>query len=376
MRIAQIAPIIESVPPKKYGGTERVIYALTEELVKRGHDVTLFASGDSHTSANLASVFPVALRKAHIKNIYGHNIWSLMNVGMAYEQQEEFDIIHDHNSQNNPISLPLAHIAATPVVMTLHGPLTNGLAKPFEFYTNPYLVAISGTQRQSNPNLNYIGTVHHGLDMKDYPYRKHPKNYLLFVGRVSIASGIEEKGLLHAITVAERLDMKLLIAAKIDDGDPKNMRYFNEVIKPHFSSKIRWLGEVDEAQRNKLMSEAYCLLHPVNFPEPFGLTLIEALACGCPVVGFGKGSIPEIIQDRKTGFVVETVSQMIESVKKIPGINRLYCRSYALELFSVAKMTSRYEAIYNRIIDLHKNSPRIIANVTRTVYRKHKLSAH
>lgn len=357
MRIAQIAPIIESVPPEKYGGTERVIGALTNELISRGHDVTLFASGDSKTSAKLFSVYPTALRKANIENLYGPNIWSLLHVGLAYQlQQGQFDIIHDHNSQNNPISLPIANTSQTPVIMTLHGPLSNDYTKAFSFYTKPHLVSISYKQREPAPNLNYIGNVYHGLSLQQYPFQAASSGYLLFVGRVHVQDGIEEKGLHHAIAIAEKLKIPLLIAAKIDVSIKEDVVYFMKKIKPHLSSQIKWLGEVNETLRNKLMSQALCLLHTVNFPEPFGLTLIEAMACGCPVIAFGKGSIPEIIKDNHTGFIVETEQQAIHAIQKIDTIQRLSCRTYALDNFNASRMAQDYERIYQQALLMKKEA--------------------
>ena len=349
MRIAQIAPIVESVPPEKYGGTERVISALTEELVKRGHDVTLFASGNSHTSANLFSIFPTGLRNAGIENIYGTNIWSLLNVGLAYQLQDKFDVIHDHNGQSHPVSFPIANVSQTPVVVTLHGPLGNKYGKTLRFYTNPHLVSISYKQREGFEDLNFMKNIYHGLPMKGYTYSLQTDGYLLFVGRVHVQNGVEEKGLCHAITIAEKLDMPLLIAAKLDTTIPEDVAYFAQVIKPHLSEKIKWLGEVDEKTRNKLMSRAVCLLHTINFSEPFGLTLIEAMACACPVIAFAKGSIPEIIQDRKSGYVVETAEEAVSAIKKITTIDRLYCRQYSLKRFSVERMVDEYESIYEKI---------------------------
>lgn len=340
MKILQIAPIIERVPPVKYGGTERVIYALTEELVRRGHNVTLLASGESLTSAKLISVASHSLREAKIEDIYGINPLILLHLGLAYKIQDEFDIIHDHNS---PLSVPFAALSTTPVVVTLHGSFTVQTIKLFETFRDLNYVSISDAQIKSLPNLNYLGTVHNGLNMEDYPFSGKTDNYLLFVGRIS-----PEKGLDEAIKVAEFLDLPLLIAAKYE---PEIFRqYFEEKIKPHLSHKIQMLGEVDEDKRNQLMSKAMVLLHPVNWKEPFGLTLIEAMACGCPVIGFNKGSIPEIIKDGKTGYVVEDVEEMIQAVKNINKIKREYCREYALKNFNAQKMTDGYEAIYASIL--------------------------
>jgi glycosyltransferase involved in cell wall biosynthesis len=358
MRIAQIAPIIESIPPARYGGTERIISALTEELVRRGHKVTLFASGDSKTSAKLSSVYPKSLRESKVKNLYGTNIWSLLNVGLVYQEAEKFDIIHDHNSQNNPVSLPLANLSETPVVMTLHGPLDGdyGFNKNgekgydfFEMYNRPHLVTISKQQMNPAPHLHFAGTVYHGLPMDDYKFSPTHDGYLLFVGRVHIYNGIEEKGLLNAIRVAQLLDIPMYIAAKVDKNAPADVRYFREVIQPQLSEKIQFLGEVDEEIRNELMSKAMCVLHPANFAEPFGLTIIESMACGAPVIGFNRGSVPEIIQNGVSGYVVNTLEEMADTVRLAADLKRSVIRKYALDNYSVANMADGYERIYERL---------------------------
>lgn len=340
MKILQIAPIIERVPPKKYGGTERVIHALTEELVKRGHDVTLMASGDSLTSAKLISVTPQPLREAKIDDIYGLNPLTLLNIGQAYKDASEFDIIHDHNA---PVSIPFAYFSNTPVIITLHGSFTVMSMKLFEAFKDANYVTISNAQMKSLPNLNYIGTVYNGLSMEEYPFSEDNDGYLLFVGRIT-----PEKGVHEAIKVAKFLDLPLIIAAKYEPdlyGD-----YFNQKIKPHLYHKIQMLGEIDADKRNQLMSKALCMLHPINWREPFGLTLIEAMACGCPVIGFNRGSVAEIVKDGKTGYVVEDTEEMIQAVKNIEKIKRENCRNYVLKNFNVQKMTDGYEEIYLSII--------------------------
>ncbi|HSW97895.1 MAG TPA: glycosyltransferase family 4 protein [Candidatus Saccharimonadales bacterium] len=369
MRIAQIAPIIESLPPKKYGGTERVIYALTEELVKRGHVVTLFASGDSQTSAELVSVFPKALRKTTGENIYGNNIWSLRNVRLAYQMQNQFDIIHDHTYY---ISLPLANNAQVPVVITLHGPITKEDKQAFEIHNKPYVISISHKQSEIAPDLNYIGNVYHGLPMQSYPYSETDEGYLLFVGRIHVEKGVEEKGMHHAIDIAEKTNLPLLIAAKLDKSLPEDVAYFQQKIKPRLTDKIRWIGEVDEQKRNLLMSKAICLLHTINFPEPFGLTLIEAMACGCPVIAFDMGSIPEIIINGKTGFVVQNSDEAIHALNKITKINRYYCRNYTLTRFSVSRMTDEYETIYKAILQEHKS--RTDKSISHTFFKQSSIT--
>jgi glycosyltransferase involved in cell wall biosynthesis len=343
MKIAQIAPIVEKVPPEKYGGTERVVSALTEELVRRGHDVTLFASGDSKTSATLASVVPKALKNLKLEDPFGLNEHTLLHIGHAYQRQNEFDILHDHVT---PTSVPTASIATTPTVLTMHRPFTDteGTALLFENLKDLNLVTISNAQARmlKDKNSNIIGTVYNGLQMKEYPFSSAHKGYLLFVGRLSA-----RKGPHLAIKVAQNLGLPLILAAKLQKPDKP---YFEKFIKPHLSKKIRWVGEVDEKKRNALMAKALCVLHPVTWPEPFGLTMIEAMACGAPVIGFNLGSIPEVIADGQTGFVVKTLSQMIQAVKKINQIDRNNCRAHVLKNFSVEKMVDQYEEIYRALL--------------------------
>lgn len=340
MRIAQIAPIVERVPPKRYGGTERVVSALTEELVKRGHQVTLFASGDSLTSATLRSVYPRSLREARIKDPYGLNYYTLLTIGMAYSMQEEFDIIHDHMF---PLSLPTANLATTPVIATMHGPFNGENRKLFQTLKNPGIVTISEAQAFPAPNINHLGTVYNGLPLADSPFGETAEDYLLFVGRISM-----EKGVHLAIEVAQELDMRLIIAAKLENVDRP---YFKEYVEPWLSDRIEWIGEVDEAERNRLMSKAFCFLHPVTWREPFGLTLIEAMACGCPVIAMNRGSIPEIVQNGVTGYVVEDVEGMVAAVEGIGNIDRKACREHSLTNFSVEKMADGYEAMYAKMLD-------------------------
>jgi glycosyltransferase involved in cell wall biosynthesis len=341
MKIAIISPLAERVPPKTYGGTERVVHALTEELVKMGHDVTLFASGDSITSANLVSVYPISLREAGLKDLYGFNPWTTLNIGLAYARQDEFDVIHD---MMGSVSLPTANIAHTPVVMTEHGPIKRETRKLYRTLRNPYLVTISNSQREPAPDLNYIGTVYNGLPMEHYPFSNEHDGYLLYVGRFTM-----DKGVHFAIEVAQDLNMPLIMAAKLD---PHRQAYFDQFIKPHLSKKIRWIGEVDEEERNKLYSRAKAFLHPCTWREPFGLTLIEAMACGCPVIAMNKGAIPEIIKDGETGFIVEDVDEMINAVEEIDTIDRKLCRKHVLKNFNAQKMAKEYEQIYKKILKI------------------------
>lgn len=344
LRIAQIAPLTERVPPKAYGGTERVIHALTEELVRLGHDVSLFASGDSITSAKLSSVYPISLREAKISEHYGLKEWVLSNIGLAYKRQKEFDIIHDHN---HVYGLGMAHFSKTPTVTTVHGVLTPRSRKLFEIFNKPPLVTISKAQGRLFPDIRILSTIYNGLPMENYPFSDYDNGYLLYAGRISI-----EKGLHHAIDVAQNLNLPLIIAAKLDNVD---IEYFNAYISKRIDGKqIKWIGEVDEQKRNELMSKAICLLHPVTWPEPFGLTMIEAMACGCPVVAFDQGSIPEIVSHAKTGFVVHDMEEMMEAVSKINVIDRKECREYSLSNFNARIMTRRYLELYYQLIENSK----------------------
>lgn len=342
MKIAQIAPIIERVPPKKYGGTERVIHGLTEELIRRGHDVTLFATGDSETSAQLISTYPHALRETFPEPSVRRTIWGHRHVATAYAMRHDFDIIHDHTSW---LAAGLANMSRVPVVMTLHGAFTPETIALFESFDNPYLVSISDSQRKPAPDLNYISTVYNGLPLSSYPFSRDHDGYLIFVGRFC-----EEKGPHFAIEVAKRLQLPLILAAKLEDGESKI--YFDKFIKPHLSDTIRWVGEVDEQERNRLFSKALCSLHPVTWPEPFGLTLIEAMACGTPVIAFDHGAIPEVIRHGSTGFVVNNVDEMTAAVSKLDKIDRRECRRYTLTNFGVEQMVDNYELVYDAILEV------------------------
>lgn len=365
MKIAQIAPLAERIPPKSYGGTERVVYALTEELVKMGHDVTLFATGDSTTSAKLISVYPKGLREAKEKNRYGRNEWSLLNFGVAYGMQSEFDIIHDHNIL---ISLPTANVADTPVINTLHDPdhYSRENLTLYQTLNRVNLVAISKSQIEITPHLDFAGMVYNGLDMSDYPFSSTHQGYLLFVGRIA-----EMKGVHHAIEVAETLNIPLVIAARLETAFLEDIEYFYEKIEPRLSDQIIWIGEVNDRQRNRLMSKALCTLHPAR-REPFGLTIIEALANGCPVIASNEGSIPELIKNGKVGYVVNDVKEMCLAVKKVGKISRRDCRKHAVDNFSATKMAREYEGIYRRIIHSQKES--YIRELEPLVYYTHRIN--
>lgn len=342
MRIAQIAPLVERVPPPKYGGTERVVFSLTEELVRRGHDVTLFASGDSITSAHLDSVFPTALRGTGIEPLYGANVHVLRMLGRAYsEAPDRFDIIHDHTGA---LGIPFAQMSKVPVVSTFHGNVPAEEIALYEEFTRAHAIAISHSMKTSTPVLKNAVTVYNGLAMTHYPFSEKPGEYLLYVGRICY-----DKGTHSAVEVARRLNMPLIIAAKLEKNEPEQ-QYFHTYVKPFLSETVRWVGEVDEAERNRLMASARAFLHPIHWDEPFGLTMIEAMATGTPVVAFRRGSVPEIIVDGVSGFVVDTIDEMVEAVKKTVSLDRAACRAYALTNFNERRMADGYESLYQHLI--------------------------
>lgn len=343
MRIAQLAPLIERVPPKRYGGTERVVHYLTEELVRRGHAVTLFASGDSETKAELIATSSHSLREMHTAD---ETAFTLLNVAKVYKRAEDFDVIHNHSDY---YAFAATYSSPTPTVTTFHGAFTLENRNLYEEYNDLNFVSISNNQRRGGPPINWLATIHHGIPTEKFPFGAKPGNYLLYVGRISL-----EKGTHIAIDVAMAVGLELIIAAKLDKFD---VDYFNKYVAPRLSNgKIRWIGEVDEVERNKLMKEALCLLHPITWREPFGLTMVEAMACGCPVVAFKKGSVPEIVADKKTGFIVEKEKEMVRAIKRIGDISRAECRRHTEKNFNLKRMVDLYEKLYYEIVNGKKGA--------------------
>lgn len=338
MRIAQIAPIASRVPPLKYGGTERVVHALTEELVRRGHEVTLFASGDSVTDARLVSVAPHSLRELGLYDLQNIHPVSLLHYGHAYEQSAAFDIVHDHAV---PHTLPMAQFRNVLVVGTLHTRATPMDLRFLTMFRSIPIVALSDAHASSLTDCNVAEVIHNGLPMTQYPTAE-PGNYLLYVADIS-----REKGAHHAVEVARRSGMRLVIAGKVE---PQRESFFEDYIIPNLNGSIRYVGEVGEDERNRLMSRAYAFLHPAIWDEPFGLTLIESQACGTPVIAFNRGAIPEIVNDGITGFVVDNIDQMVAALARIGLIDRAACRAHALKHFSVERMVDSYEALYHSLM--------------------------
>lgn len=345
MKIAQVAPLFESVPPKLYGGTERVVSYLTEELVKQGHEVSLFASGDSKTSARLIRPCEHSLRlDPDCQDQIAHHILMLE---MLQQRVEEFDIIHYHTGY---LHFPMARFNRRPNLTTFHGrlntPDTNRLYK--EFRDLP-VVSISEHQRIPFPDANWAGTVYHGLPTELLDFNPEGGDYLAFLGRIS-----PEKGLDSAIAIAKGCGIPLKIAAKVDKQDEV---YFQKEIQPLLKDpQIEYIGEIQEKDKSEFLGNARALLFPINWPEPFGLVVIEAMACGTPVVAFRKGSVPEVINDGETGFIVENISEAVIAVKhKIEGISRASCRRIFEERFSAERMAKDYLNIYQQQINLNIN---------------------
>ncbi len=339
MRIAQVSPLYESVPPKLYGGTERVVSYLTEELVREGHDVTLFASGDSVTKARLVSPCRKSLRlDKSCKDYISHHVLMLEQ---AAAMQDEFDIIHFHIDY---IHYPIVRRSSVPIVTTLHGrqDLPDLKALYDEFDDVP-LISISNSQRSPLPHVNWQGTVHHGLPLSLYSHSAGPGNYLAFLGRIS-----PEKRLDRAIEIARRSGVPLRIAAKVDKADED---YFHREIKPRLNHRdVIFLGEIGEDQKEHFLGNALALLFPIGWPEPFGLVMIEAFACGTPVIAYPEGSVPEIIDEGVTGFVCGDIGQAVESVRKASTLDRLACRRRFEERFSAERMAQDYLGIYRRLV--------------------------
>lgn len=340
MRIAQIAPLWERVPPPTYGGTELVVSLLTEELVRRGHEVTLFASGDSITQAQLESVHPQALRLD--PSVREAAIYEMLQLSQVYERAKEFDIIHSHMGC---AALPYANLVKTPTVHTLHGIFTPDNEKMFVHSRKQPFVSISDSQREPRLGLNCVATVYNGVDPNTYTFYPQPSDppYLAFLGRLS-----PEKGTHHAIDIAKRTGSVLKMAGKIDAVD---VEYYEEQIKPHIDGEqIQYLGEANHVQKNILLGNAVATLFPITWREPFGLVMIESMISGTPVIAMELGSTSEVIAHEKTGFLCHSIDECVAALGRIHDIDRRVCRQHVEDNFSVKRMADGYIAVYQQIM--------------------------
>jgi len=339
MKIAQIAPLAEAVPPRLYGGTERIVSYLTEELVRQGHDVTLFASGDSHTAAELVASCPRALRLD--PEVRDPIPWLLMALEDVLRRAEEFDILHFHIDL---VHFPVFRHMAARTVTTLHGRLDLPDLAPFyrKFSEFP-LVSISNDQRRPMPPVNWLGTVYHGLPVDLLQFNPNPRGgYLAFLGRIS-----PEKRPDRAIEIARRVGLPIRIAAKVDDVD---RQYFEREIEPLLNLPgVEFIGEIGEAQKSEFLGQALALLFPIDWPEPFGLVMIEAMACGTPVIAFRNGSVPEVIDDGLTGYVVDDIDAAVQAVGRVDRLDRLAIRQRFEQRFSATRMARDYVELYEAL---------------------------
>jgi glycosyltransferase involved in cell wall biosynthesis len=349
MKIAQIAPLAEAVPPKLYGGTERIVSYLTEELVRQGHDVTLFASGDSRTSAELVSCAPKALRlDGTVRDPLPHVLIMLEEVRA---RAHEFDILHFHMDM---VHFPIFRRLAPRTLTTLHGRLDLRDLQPFyrKFPEFP-LVSISNHQRLPMPPVNWAGTVYHGLPLDLLRFNPEPRGeYLAFLGRMS-----PEKRPDRAIEIARRAKMKLRIAAKVDDAD---RQYFERNIRPLLDDPlVEFIGEIGEQQKSDFLGNAAALLFPIDWPEPFGLVMIEAMACGTPVIAFPEGSVPEVIDQDVTGYMVRSIDEAVATLGKARDLDRAAIRRRFEQRFSAERMARDYVALYRRLARAADARPRL-----------------
>jgi len=340
MRIAQIAPLWERVPPFRYGGIELIVSLLTDELVRRGHEVTLFASGDSITKADLKSVHDQALRLD--PTIKEHSLYEQMMLSGLYQQADDFDIIHSHLGHG---ALPYCAFAKTPTIHTTHGIFTPDNEKLFRQYADQPFTSISEAQREPRLGINYVHTVYNGIDPDAYEFQATPTQppYLAFVGRLS-----PEKGPEAAIKIARATGLPLKMAGKIDVVDRE---YFDEVLKPLIDGEqIQYLGEVSHEEKVQLLKNATVTLFPITWREPFGLVMIESMATGTPVIGMALGAVPEVIAHGKTGFICHSLEEMSQAIPEAMKLDRQTCRDYVLSRFSVQTMVNEYEQAYKMVL--------------------------
>jgi glycosyltransferase involved in cell wall biosynthesis len=340
LRIAQIAPLWFPVPPKKYGGTERIIHFLTEELVKRGHDVTLFASGDSKTKAELISVTKKGLISQGVP--WYDWWWNNFNYSFAFEKANEFDIIHSHWT---PLGFFSQNFVKTPVLHTFHNipPKNDHRWQIFNHFKNSNVVFISKKERKNCPlRFEREFVVYNGIDLVQFKFQKEPNDHFIWIGRIE-----PKKGPAKAVILAKKMKLKLLLAGRLD---PSQRDFFEKEIKPYLNEKIKYLGELSQNQLTFFYGRAKAFLYPLEWEEPFGLCPVESMACGTPVIAFDRGSMKEIIKNGKTGFVVKDIKEMVGAIKNIGKIKREDCREWVKKNFTIEKTVENYVKIYYQLI--------------------------
>jgi glycosyltransferase involved in cell wall biosynthesis len=364
MRIAQIAPLYERVPPRLYGGTERVVSFLTEELVRQGHDVTLFASGDSQTSATLIRCCDMALRfNPAVRDALPYHMIMLDEVRRRIDQ---FDVLHFHIDL---IHAPLMRDLADRTLTTLHGRLDlPDLAPFFAAFRDLPLASVSNNQRAYLGNAHWLGTVYHGLPRDLLPFCPNPDGYLAFLGRIS-----PEKRPDLAIEIAARSGVPLKIAAKVDRAD---QAYWETKIRPMVADNpnVQFIGEIGERDKAGFLGGAAALLFPIDWPEPFGLVMIEAMACGTPVVAYRRGSVPEVVEEKVSGFVVDTIEQAVTAVRRIRDLDRVKVRAEFERRFTAERMAHDYVGIYRQLLAAHSRPAKATLNGSQSTWRAVRLS--
>src|SRR6266849_8608264 len=349
MRIAQVAPPFKTVPPRRYGGTEPVVATFTEELGRRGHAVTLFAAGGSRTSARLVPTVERALWYQQPRPKDFNPYWAI-TLGEVWRRITEFDVVHSHLDY---FGYPMARSGVRPVVTTLHGRLDlPDLAPLYRAFDDVPLVSISESQRRPLPNANWVATIYHGIELGELTFKPKMGGYLAFLGRIS-----PEKGLDTAIRVARRAGVPLLIAARMplphthDPNVRADWEYWEDVVQPLLEGKqVELLGQLGGKDKDEFLHNAAALLFPIRWPEPFGLVMVESLACGTPVLAFGEGSVPELIEDGVTGFIRKTEDELVEAVGHITELDRARCRAEAERRFSPSAMVDAYERVYAQLV--------------------------
>jgi glycosyltransferase involved in cell wall biosynthesis len=367
LRIAQLAPLAEAVPPQGYGGTERVVSVLTEELVARGHQVTLFAAGDSRTSARLVSAIGTSLRP---NGMLGWNsTYTMVQMDQVLQARREFDVIHNHVEYS---AYPAARLPGAPIVSTTHGRLDlPEIRQAYGHFPDVPLISISRAQQATLPQHNWLATVYNGIDFARLNLRRNPGSYLAFVGRIS-----PEKRPDRAVEIAKRVGMRLLIAAKVGDADHE---YFNAVIKPLLSDPlVEFIGEIGDEEKDALLGNAWASLFPIDWPEPFGLSMVESMACGTPVIAMACGSVPEVVEDGVSGFVCRSMDEMEAAVPRAGTIDRARCRAAAERRFSASAMADGYEQAYRLLLSdqVRYGAAAAAVSVPRSAFRLDAASVH